>query len=189
MAKLLFGVGVNDADYVVQPSIEKKRTICPFYQTWRNLLYRCYSPKIHKRNPTYVNCSVCDDWKIFSNFKSWMSQQDWIGKQLDKDLLYPNNKLYSPETCAFVQRSVNMFVVDNIGYRGNYLIGASLDKVTGKFSSNCSKGRGKYVWLGRFETELEAHLAWKAYKHQLACKLADEETDLRVAAALRQRYL
>lgn len=46
--KLLYGVGINDADYVVQRKEtigyvdgEQKRKliwICPFYQTWKSML-------------------------------------------------------------------------------------------------------------------------------------------------------
>lgn len=36
-----------------------------------------------------------------------MIKQDWADKQLDKDLINPNNKLYSPETCFFISGTLN----------------------------------------------------------------------------------
>ena len=36
-----------------------------------------------------------------------MTSQDWEGKELDKDLLVPGNRLYSPETCIFISKKLN----------------------------------------------------------------------------------
>ena len=76
------------------------------------MLQRCYSESHLVRQPTYKGCSVCEEWLTFSNFKSWMEQQDWEGKQLDKDLLVYKNKIYSPETCVFVSSVINSFFVE-----------------------------------------------------------------------------
>ena len=194
---LVYGVGINDADYNVYEYgyVNGKRVYvwrCPFYRTWKDMLKRCYSEKHHQRQPTYKDCSVCDEWLLFSNFKRWMEQQDWEGKQLDKDLLIEGNKVYSPDTCIFVDRKINTFVVDSGATRGNYMIGVSLDKRRNKFKAECSNPfTGKREHLGYFTDELEAHLAWKARKHELACQFADSEycTDPRLAEALRTRYL
>ena len=195
--KLVFGVGINDADYVtdVREIMNGKKVLvwrCPFYRTWVSMLERCYSEREHQRHPTYVGCKVCDEWLLFSNFKRWMEQQDWQGKQLDKDLLIEGNKVYSPETCIFVDVKINSFVTDNGATRGDYMIGVNLDKRRNKFQTRCCNPfTRKQEYLGLFTTELEAHLAWKTRKHELACQLADSEyvTDERLANALRTRYL
>ena len=194
--RLIQGVGVNDADYNVT-----KHTIvdgnykiiwrCPYYRTWASMLNRSYSKKFQLRNGTYRGCSVCDQWLIFSNFKSWMETQDWEDKQLDKDLLKEGNRVYCPEYCIFVDSKINTFVLDSCAARGQYMLGVSWDKCGNKYQSHCSNPfSGKYERLGRFTTELEAHLAWKTRKHELACLLADSEycTDPRLAEALRTRY-
>ena len=194
--KLVRGVGVNDADYNV---IEYRNVcgkkvqvwICPFYQTWVSMLNRCYSEKYHQRQPTYRGCKVCDEWLIFSNFKRWMEQQDWEGKQLDKDLLVEGNKTYSPEFCVFVHQLINKFANERCAARGQYMIGANWHKRDLTFQSNCRNPfTGKLEHLGYFDNELEAHLAWKSKKHEFACQLADSEycDDERVANALRTRY-
>ncbi len=106
MSKLVYGVGVNDADYKVQKfKTENGKKIqlwiCPFYSKWKEMLRRCYSIQEKERSPCYTQASTVEHWHIFSNFKSWMETQDWEGKQLDKDLLVKDNKTYGPDTCLF----------------------------------------------------------------------------------------
>lgn len=186
--KLVQGVGINDANYVVRPTINGKLVTCPFYGVWKGMLTRCYSSKYHERRPTYLGCSVFQEWLTFSNFRAWMETQDYIGKELDKDILFKGNKIYSPQTCVFVPANVNLLLTDCINKRGNYLIGVCWNKTVGKFQADCRDGSGKRVYLGCYTTELEAHLAWKACKHKIACKLAEGQSDPRVAEALRIRY-
>lgn len=196
--KLVFGVGVNDADYQLHECITitdemgKKKPklvwICPFYQKWKSMLRRCYSEEFWKKNPTYEGCSVCEEWLTFSSFKRWMETQDWEGKQIDKDVLVSGNKIYGPEACVFVNHNVNVFLTESNTTRGQWAIGVNWDKRLSKFRAQCSDGGGKSKYLGLFQTELEAHLAWLKCKQEVALKLASEQTDHRVAKALIDRY-
>ena len=193
VVKLVRGVGINDADYAISEyRVDKKRerVICPFYRTWDSMLKRCYSEGFQKGHTTYKGCEVCNHWKLFSNFRKWMVLQDWSGKQLDKDILIVGNKIYSPETCVFVGAKTNSFLINSLKSRGKYSVGVYWNKVREKFSATCSNSfTKKSENLGCFKTELEAHLAWKKRKHELACQLADLQTDSRVAEALRVRFL
>ena len=197
--KLVCGVGINDADYVV----ERKETIgyangkqkqkltwwCPFHRTWKSMLERCYSTKLQERYPTYKGCSVSDEWLTFSVFKNWMEKQNFEGNQLDKDLLIEGNKVYSPETCVFVSPMVNNFTIDQGSKRGELLIGVSWNKGVKKFMSQCRNPftkKGEH--LGLFTSEQEAHESWLKRKLELAHELAAEQTDERVAEALINRY-
>ena len=197
--KLVCGVGVNDADYVVRRfetigyvnGKRKQKLIwfCPFYRTWTNMIKRCYSVKTQNNQPTYIGCSVSKEWLTFSNFKAWMMTQDWEGKQLDKDLLIEGNKVYSPETCVFVDPIVNSFTIDSGASRGEWLIGVYWHKGANKFKSNCSNPfTKKREFLGYFDCEQEAHEAWLKRKLELAHELAAIQTDSRVAEALINRY-
>lgn len=189
-AKLVHGVGLNDADYAVTPIVNGKRNRCRFYRTWESMLNRCYSAKYQAKQPTYIGCYVCDEWLTFSNFKKWMEQQDWQGKELDKDLLFVGNKIYSPDTCVFVDKKTNSFANDHGAARGEWPIGVSFHKHVGKFSAQCGNQiTEKREHLGYFTCPNEAHKAWKKRKHELACQLADLQNDERVADALRTRYL
>lgn len=187
---LVHGVGINDAEYTVTKVSGKKRVSCQFYTVWQNMLQRCYGEKFKKRRHSYAGCLVCEEWLTFSNFKRWMEAQDWHGKSLDKDLLSGESKLYSPDTCAFIDRSVNNFITDRAALRGDWPIGVSFEKCKGVFRSYCNDPfTGKCKFLGYFKCPNEAHMVWKKRKHEIACQIADLQTDERVANALRLRYL
>jgi len=187
--KLICGVGfrgnsVNSTDSKIS------NAEFPFYRKWKDMIYRCYSEKEKERNPCYEDCKVCEEWLNFDSFKSWMQSQDWQGNQLDKDILLAGNKIYSPEACCFVSGAVNKFLTDSKRSRGEFKIGCYYDKKLRAFRARCSNPfSNKLESLGLFECDTSAHLAWKKRKHELACQLADLQTDQRVAAALRVRYL
>lgn len=199
MRKLVYGVGTNDADYVVQvkeesPMVDGKRKQrvvwnCPFYQTWVGMLRRGYSAKFKARYPTYKDALVCKWWHLFSTFKGWMEAQNYEGMYLDKDLLVRGNKIYSPETCVFVSATVNSFLLESNAARGECLIGVYWNKQRSKFNAGCRNPfTDKRENLGYFDSEIEAHKSWLKRKLQLAQELASLQTDERVAKALVSRY-
>lgn len=185
---VVFGVGFNDCEYTVFCSKERGGERCPYYARWVEMLRRCYSCSFHKKRPTYIGCTVCDDWLTFSNFKAWMEKQDWEGKQLDKDLLLAGNKVYSPDNCVFVDAVINNFTTDRKLHRGECLLGVDVNN--GMFRAQCRNFMSKKrEFLGYYKSQEEAHLAWKARKHELALQLAESQSDERIANALRSRYL
>ena len=196
--RLVQGVGVNDSDYVVSKRetigcVNGKRKqkmvwVCPYYQTWADMLKRC-SEKWKERHPTYKGCSVSDEWLTFSVFKNWMMAQDWEGMQLDNDILFEGNKDYGPEACVFVSGMVNSFTLDSGAARGEWLIGVAWYKPTEKFRAQCRNPfTKKNEHLGYFTCEQEAHEAWLKRKLELAYELAAIQTDPRVAESLINRY-
>lgn len=198
MRKTVYGVGINDADYPTQKFeecgwVEDKRKIkqvwkCPFYRKWESLLRRCYATDYQDKRPTYIGCTVCDEWLTFSNFKSWMETQDWEGKELDKDLLVKDNKLYSPETCCFISRELNLFLVDT--QRKESDLPTGVVHARGKFRAQCwHMSNGKYKQhLGYYRTVEEAANAWRDCKLKHATLLASTQTDSRIKEALLLRY-
>lgn len=192
--KLVYGFGVNDADYQVYSyeildGRHKATWICPFYLIWREMLCRCYSQKYQAKKPTYAGCSVVREWHLFSVFRAWMAAQDHEGKHLDKDILSPGNKVYSPEYCVFIPSRLNSFMLGREADRGPYPIGVCWNSETKRFVARCSNPfLGRQEHLGQFTDPAEAHEAWRARKHEHACRYADQQTDDRIAAALRARY-
>ena len=199
MNKLTCGVGVNDLGYRVHVQEEVTKSggkrimksvfICKYYAAWRDMLTRCYSKKYLESYPSYIGTSVCSEWLYAAAFKKWMEQQDWRDKSLDKDIIIPGNKLYSPDTCAFVLPTTNSFVTARDACRGDYPIGVYLFKPTGKYHARCKNPfTGKLEHLGYFSTPEDAHEAWRERKHELAQLVAATESDLRVVEALKKRY-
>lgn len=192
--KLLSGVGVNDADYEVQKKVitengEYKKITCPFYSKWRSMIDRCYRSHLIGKNQTYADCIVCDEWLTFSNFKAWMDRQDWHGKHLDKDILLKGNRVYCPELCRMVNPLTNIFICDRAKNRGKYLIGVHLNKKLLKYQSSCRNPFTKKLeHLGLYEKEIDAHLAWKCRKRELASMVAADEKCQEIKSALLAMY-
>lgn len=180
----VYGVGINDADYAVRPRRpDGKRAWCPYYLAWRNVLARAYCPAFHARNPTYIGVTVCEEWHSFMAFRAWMETQDWEGKALDKDIIAPGNRVYSPNTCVFVSPELNNLLIDSAASRGEWPIGVNFDKHNGKFKariniSGCNKA------LGYFTCPHEAHMAWRKAKVRLIRDAARAQDDPRVYAGL-----
>lgn len=171
--KLVAGVGVTDVDY------SPVATKCPYYVTWQAMLMRCYSPRMLQKNPAYVGCSVDPSWHTFSVFKAWMKLQNWQGKQLDKDILVPGNKIYGPNTCLFVSKAINSLF--NKGKRGDLPIGVT--RHNGKFKVTFKKQR-KTVHHGVFETVELAAEAYRNAKADWIIEIASKETCVNTKAAL-----
>ena len=195
---ILFGSAINDLDYVTirwedVSEVKGQRKLkcvwrCPFKAKWKHVMERCYSEPFKKVNPSYEFSSCVDEWNYASIFKSWMEKQDWQGKQLDKDLLFPGNQVYGPDTCVFLEGKVNKFLTERNSDRGLYPIGVSATKSGNRFVSQCNNGTGRVQYLGTFDTPEEAHEVWLNEKLRLAKILASEQTDQRIAKALVERY-
>lgn len=188
--KLVSGIGINDADYkVYKYSDNKLISVCPFYLRWKSMIDRCYSKKRLSSRPSYQECLVCEEWLTFSNFKAWMEQQDWDGRHLDKDLLSKEGKVYGPDTCVFIDKNINLFLIDSSSKRGEWPIGVDYVESKKKFRSVCHcVVTNKKKFLGYFDNPQEAHLKWVDFKFEQAVILATSQPDERVAKALIERF-
>lgn len=200
----VFGWGISDVRYNIykteeMPKINGKRNqkilwCCPYYQDWSGMIERCYSPKYQARQPTYVGCMIEEQWKYLSNFIEWVDSQpnrDWQNFPLDKDFLGRGDKLYSPNTCAYIPKTLNNFINDRINHRGNFMLGVSTScSKPNPYQARCSNPFTRRVdYLGVFPTEMDAHLAWLNKKRAHATVLAKGQTDPRIAEALINMYL
>jgi len=132
-----------------------------------------------ENHPTYEGVDVCEEWLNMSNFVAWLEKQDWEGKELDKDILCPGNKVYSPETCVFVTRQLNALLCGSDASRGKYPKGVYYSKAERKYAA-MFRFYGKNRWLGRFRTSEEAHRAYckakAAHIREIAENLTDADT-------------
>lgn len=153
---LVHGVGVNDL-----PNGFAQKGKNPIYIAWSEMLRRCYSPSYLSLNPTYIGCSVCDEWHVLSAFVKWAESQDWRGMVLDKDLLHPGNKIYSAETCAFVPKWVNTFLANLVPRPRSLPMGVVSHG--NRFRARHNNG-GASIVIGSFATAAEAHLAYSLHR-------------------------
>lgn len=155
------------------------------YRIWRNTIVRCYSEDYLARFPTYIGCSVCDEWRYFSNFKKWFDEHHKEGWCLDKDILIKGNKTYSPHACCFVPNEINALFNKCKNNRGKTdIIGVTFRR--GKYIARVNKfGLPKQV--GVFSDKFQAFNAYKKAKEGYIKEVADkwkDKLELRVYEAL-----
>lgn len=169
--KKVFGIASNDFNKIIHKNtIEHKA-----YSVWYSMIRRCYSYIYQKNKPTYEGCTVCDEWLYFSNFKKWFDENYIEGFQLDKDIIIRGNKVYSPETCCFVPKEINI-IFQNKSKR-------IYDLPIGVYKTRYNKYRaslhinGKPVVIGNFNSPEEAFEAYKQEKEKYIKELANKWKD------------
>lgn len=153
-------------------SINGKTT--PEYSTWHSMLRRCYSKKFIDLNRTYIGCEVCDEWLNFQNFAKWFESNynyNNLKYELDKDLLYKNNKIYSPNTCCFIPKEINALFTKRQNDRGAYPIGVTKTKrgFVARVNNKNKRIQGKYR-----KTPEEAFQDYKTIKENLIKQKAEK---------------
>lgn len=188
MKKLVYGYGINDADYQISRTVNGKEIKCPFYIKWMEMLKHCYCPKYQAQFETYKVVLLCAEWHYFMKFRAWMMTQDWEGKDLDKDLL-TDSKIYSPETCMFIPHTLNCFLTKSNKTRGPHPIGVSFYRRNSTYASKISFN-GKRKFLGYFVTPELAHKAWQISKLDVINILKETyKDDVKICTGLDRVYL
>lgn len=184
--KPLYGVGVNNAPYLIQYTDATGKSLqCPYYRRWCRMLERVYCPKFKARNPSYVLCTLEPAWLSFMSFRAWMETQDWQDKELDKDLLDQGNKHYGPATCLFISKALNRLLCLNGKTRGTYPLGVCQIQLSTKtrFQAQCNF-YGKPKYLGLFDTAEAAAEKYKQAKLAYIAELAAKELNPKTKQAL-----
>lgn len=149
----------------------------PIYSAWGNMLKRCYSEKSLLSCPTYAGCTVAPEWHNFQTFAQWYENNFYVVNNetmdLDKDILFKGNKIYSPETCVFVTHRINSLFISRKSLRGEYPIGVCYARDKHKFQSKI-RDEKTTKHLGWFDTPDEAFDSYKIYKESLAKDIAEE---------------
>lgn len=169
-------------------SVEKILTLEGTYH--HNMLTRSTSKIYKTKFPTYKDVSVGDNFKDFQFFAEWCNKQVGFGTEsfvLDKDIIYPKNKVYSENTCVFVPAGMNSFFTFVRSSDRGLPVGVTWCESEGKYKSYCSQLNGKNKTLGRFNNPEDAYIAYCVYKEKMAVKLANaykDTVDSRVTEAL-----
>lgn len=144
------------------------------YSTWSGVLERCYCEEFKRKHPTYIDCTLSEDWKDFSVFYNDVRLMKRCEKwELDKDLLVQGNKLYGKDFCVFLPREINC-QIKNFKSR---LLPTGVYKTGSKFYAACSFKNTQH-YLGTFDTVLEAENCYKEFRNKKLKVLADEYKDL-----------
>ena len=168
----VYGIGIVGTKYL----ISEGDVLTKEYVLWCNMLQRCYSDTYQKKQPTYKDCEVSENFKYYEYFYEWCQNQIGFGEcgfQLDKDLLTKGNKVYSENTCVFIPREINQVLVKRTALRGEHLIGVYWHKRGKAFAAQVNKSNGGSEYLGLFNTEIEAFNAYKIAKEIHIKELAD----------------
>jgi hypothetical protein len=114
-----------------------------------------------------------------------MLSQNWEGRHLDKDILVPGNKVYSPDRCLFVPREVNNLFSSSSTKDPLSAVVCAPKFPTGVYKSD--KGVsfyakiskfGETVYLGSFASPERAYLAYRKAKGQYILQIANSLTDI-----------
>lgn len=169
------GIGITGDSQV---KVDGKHT--KEYRLWREMLNRCYNVGYQKVQPTYIDCSVSENFKYFQYFKEWCNNQigfnsvDEKGKPfaLDKDILVKGNRVYNEDVCVFVPQEVNLLFTKRDKSRGEYPIGVSFHKSRGMLTATLNN---KY--LGYFNTAEQAFQVYKTAKEAYIKEVANKWKD------------
>lgn len=181
--KLVFGIGYyGEGEYKAKVNYR----LTDEYNSWKNLLARCYSDKYRYLHPSYEDCYMYEEWLNFQTYAKWY-HVNWydIGEgrmHIDKDILVKGNKIYSPETCIFVPQRINEIFSTRKSLRGDLPCGVSRNP-SGSYSVTCGIDNGIIENLGTYKTVEDAFDAYKIRKEQNIKDVADEYKD-RIPAKL-----
>ena len=112
------------------------------YKSWNRMMNRCRNnPNVG--NASYEDVAVCLEWRDSSVYIDWYCENypleivngrlvdklDDKGRrwELDKDILNPDSKEYSPSNCCFVTKRLNMLLIDSTGRRGDLPLGVRMN--------------------------------------------------------------
>lgn len=144
------------------------------YTTWGSMLTRCYSDKYQQLFPSYIGCTVCDEWLNFQNFAEWFNQNYYEipneTMELDKDILSHDNKIYSPDTCCFIPSYINSIICDRAGDRGDDPRGVVYHQ--GKYEATAYVNK-QQKYLGSYDSAKEAFNVYKTVKEQEIKRVAE----------------
>lgn len=152
------------------------------YEVWKSMLERCYDETRRYKYPSYIDCTICDEWLNYQNFADWydLNYYEINGEtmHIDKDILYKGNTIYSPETCVIVPRTINnLFVRPNIT-KGTLPVGVKrAATVEVKYEATCNDINHERKYLGIYNTIEEAFYAYKEFKEKVIKEIAENYKD------------
>jgi hypothetical protein len=144
---------------------------------WASMNSRCKPGGVYQReHPAYLGCT--NAFEGFDEFAEWHIAHPDYGKgyELDKDLLYKGNKIYSANTCSLLPERINTLLIGRRKTPTQLPLGVTNHR-SGKYVARCQDGRGLRAYLGIFETPESAFDAYKEFKEALIQGYAEQWRD------------
>lgn len=136
------------------------------YNTWVTMLYRCYCDE---DTVYFKESSVCKEWLCYQNFADWYSHNKYEVKgrlHLDKDILFPGNKIYEPDKCILIPQRINMLFMNKTNKRK--LPNGIAECVSGYLAQY------NHERIGIYKTLEEAYKVYSDRKKKEIIKVANE---------------
>lgn len=165
--KTVMGIAyLGDGKYITKENNKNTRV----YMCWKHMIERCYIEKHSDKHKSYFGiCSICDEWLNFQVFSEWYEENKYEVNErlhLDKDILIPGNKLYSPSTCLLVPQRINMLFSNKPNKRG------LPNGITKYENGYLAKYNGKEI--GIYPTVEEAYASYAVTKKKEIVNVANE---------------
>ena len=150
------------------------------YSIWNGIYIRCYKEK----NGSYM----CDLWlNDKDSFAEWWSSEyyecDGESMAVDKDLLFPGNKEYSPKKCCIMPQTLNTMLSNCKKHRTGKWKTAKMDLPLGvRYDNKLNMyygeirpyGHDEVIRLSYWETPEEAFEEYKRHKQADILIMADK---------------
>lgn len=165
--KTIYGIAcLGEGEYLTKGSYYPTKV----YTCWLHLIERCCVERKSKIYPAYYGtCEVCQEWMVFQNFARWWNDNYYVVNErlhLDKDILFPGNKIYSPKTCLLVPQRINMLFLNKPNKNG---LPNGIRKCKDGYSAIYNQED-----LGIYSTVEKAYTAYAKKKKETIIQIADE---------------
>lgn len=180
-----------------QPLINGKQHYTKSGIVWNNIRIRCLAGgAVQIKRPTYIGCVMSENFSDYQYFVEWHQNQIGFGVDgydIDKDILFSNNKIYSEMACVLVPSGLNSFFCESATWADKYPRGVTFYKSRNKFRARICIDNVSCL-LGYFDTIDDASNAYSEAKRNeanrwvLRLESGEFPIDARVIEAIKGRY-
>lgn len=163
-----------------------KRILHNEYKIWAGMHKR--AENFDGKHPSYKDVTVCKEWYNFQNFAKWYNEHKYALEDdflcLDKDILYPESRIYSPKTCCLIPNSINEIFKDFSNYKNDGLpIGVTrrTDSKSVRYRARTTSINefGDVVYVNKTFTNVpDAYLFYKENKEKYVKFIAEKYKDV-----------
>ena len=152
------------------------------YNTWVSMHRR--AENFIGTHPSYEDVTIDEIWWSYQNFAEWYNENKYEVKndklRLDKDILFPGNRIYSPETCCLVPDKINQLFKQPMKKEDGTPTGVY--KEGNKFRTvklyELDENNNIHKYSKSFGTPEEAHEYYKICKEKYIHDIADLYKDI-----------